>query len=177
MFDLAWSEIALIGVVALVVIGPKDLPEAIRGIAQGIGKLRKMAGEFQSQADELVREANLTEVRDTISQIRNFNIKGEIEKAVDGDGALRSAFKDDPLKDTPATPPKPVVEAPDFIPPAYAPNPPASVLPPIPEPPTVAAPDFVPPAEAGMGAPPPVTNADFAAPPSPPAEPAPAIKT
>jgi len=178
MFDLAWSEIALIGVVALVVIGPKDLPEAIRGIAQGIAKLRKMAGEFQSQADDLVREANLTEVRDTISQIRNFNIKGEIEKAVDGDGTLRSAFNDDPLKDSAAsTPPKPVVAAPDFIPPAYAPNPPASVLPPIPEPPPVAAPDFVPPAEAGMAAPPPVTNADFAAPPSPLAEPAPATKS
>ena len=58
MFDLAWSEIALIGVVALVVIGPKDLPEAIRGLARGVQKLRRMASEFQGQADELVREAN-----------------------------------------------------------------------------------------------------------------------
>ena len=63
MFDLAWSEIALIGVVALVVIGPKDLPEAIRGLARGVQKLRRMASEFQGQADELVREANLDEVR------------------------------------------------------------------------------------------------------------------
>ena len=57
MLDLAWSEIALIAVVALVVIGPKDLPEAVRGVARGVQKLRRMAGEFRSQADELVREA------------------------------------------------------------------------------------------------------------------------
>ena len=173
MFDLAWSEIALIGVVALVVIGPKDLPEAIRGVAQGIGKLRKMAGEFRSQADELVREANLDEVRNTISDIRNFNIRGELEKAVDADGSVRKAFTEDPLKESStaasAEPPKPVVEAPAFVPPAYAATPPASVLPP---PPATPAPAFVPPAEAGFVQPPPVTNADFVDP-LPPADAAP----
>ncbi|MBK1661582.1 Sec-independent protein translocase protein TatB, partial [Paracraurococcus ruber] len=139
MFDLAWSEIALIGVVALVVIGPKDLPEAIRGLARGVQKLRRMAGEFQSQADELVREAKLDEVRNSINEIRSFNIKDTLEKAVDADGSIRKTFTEDPLKPgfsggyTPpasamegagaatgsAEPAKPA--APAFIPPAYAP--------------------------------------------------------
>ena len=105
MIDLAWSEIALIAVVALVVIGPKDLPEAVRGVARGVQKLRRMAGEFRSQADELVREANLDELRQQIHDIRNFNVRDEFEKTVDKDGSLRRTF-DDPLRDT-YTPPPP----------------------------------------------------------------------
>src|SRR5918997_1476369 len=104
MIDLAWSEIALIAVVALVVIGPKDLPEAVRGVARGIQKLRRMAGEFRSQADELVREANLDEIRQQIHDIRSFNVRDEFEKAVDKDGSLRRSF-DDPLPDTYPPPP------------------------------------------------------------------------
>lgn len=99
MLDLAWTEIALIAVVALVVIGPKDLPEAVRGVAKGVQKLRRMAAEFQSHADELVREAKLDEVRNQINEIRNFDLKGEIERAVDKDGSIRKTFEEDPLKD------------------------------------------------------------------------------
>lgn len=118
MLDLAWSEIALIAVVALVVIGPKDLPEAIRGIARGVQKLRRMAAEFQSHADELVREAKLDEVRNQIhevrssfNEIRNFDLRTEAEKAMDADGSLRRTFSEDPLKPDSASPP-PVVTTP-----------------------------------------------------------------
>jgi len=141
MFDLAWSELALIAVVAVVVIGPKDLPDAIRNIAKGIQKLRRMAAEFQSHADELVREAKLEDVRDQIRDIRNFDLKGTIERNLDQDGSIRRTFNDDPLKDawkpeptssattTPATPAAPPSTAPEhvetsaapaFIPPAVA---------------------------------------------------------
>ena len=152
MFDLAWSEIAVIAVVAVVVIGPKDLPEAIRGVAKGIQKLRRMAGEFQQQADELVREAKLDDVRNsiqemksTINDIRSFDIKGEIEKAVDAYGTLQKTMADDPLRDTFMPPPPPA----PYVPPE---------LPPAPD-----APSFVPP-----------TVARFAAPLPPALEPAPA---
>jgi sec-independent protein translocase protein TatB len=182
MFDLAWSEIALIGVVAIVVIGPKDLPEAIRGVARGIAKLRRMASEFQGQADELVREANLDEVRNSINEIRNFNIRDEIEKHVDKDGSIRKTFTEDPLKDSytapvytppPATEPPPAAmegasapqgsatpAAPAFIPPAYAPPPALDAAPPL------ASDAAPPPAEPP---PPPATPAFV-----PPAEPVPA---
>lgn len=89
MFDLAWSEIMLIGAVALVVIGPKELPGAIRTISQFIRKAREMAWEMRGHVDEMVREANLDEVRNQINEIRNFDIKGEVTKAVDPDGSLR----------------------------------------------------------------------------------------
>jgi len=148
MFDLAWSEIAVIAVVAVVVIGPKDLPEAIRGVAKGVQKLRRMAGEFQQQADELVREAKLDDVRNsihemksTINEIRSFDIKGEIEKAVDSDGTLQKTMAEDPLRDTfmppppaPYVPPPlpPAPDAPSFVPPTVARF--AAPLPPVPEP-------------------------------------------
>src|SRR3712207_859102 len=126
MIDLAWSEIALIAVVALVVIGPKDLPEAIRGVARGVQKLRRMAAEFQTHADELVREAKLDEVRSQINEvrsavhdIRNFDLRTEVERHVDADGCIRRTFEDDPLKPDWANPP-PVVTTPA---PAEAPPP------------------------------------------------------
>ena len=81
MFDFAWSEIGLIAAVALILIGPKDMPVAIRTIADMVKKARRMAGEFQTHVDEMLREANLHEVRDQITSIRNFDIRGEIENA------------------------------------------------------------------------------------------------
>ncbi len=171
MFDLAWSEIALIAVVALVVIGPKDLPTAIRGVADGIKKMRKMAGEFQQQADELVKEAKLDElrnqiqdVRSTISDIKNFDLRDQFDKHVDKDGTLRSAMTDTmgeswtpPASYTPAAPVTPV-DAPAFVPPSVA----ATTLPPPPPKPVEPAPAFVPPSYAP---PEPVNYAPVSAPP------------
>ncbi|WP_202910573.1 Sec-independent protein translocase protein TatB [Teichococcus vastitatis] len=99
MFDFAWSELALIAVVAIVVIGPKDLPDAIRKMAKGIQKLRRMAADFQTHADELVREAKLEDVRDQIRDIRNFDLKSTIERNLDSDGEIRRTFNDNPLRD------------------------------------------------------------------------------
>jgi sec-independent protein translocase protein TatB len=112
MFDFAWSEIALIGVVALIAIGPKDLPVAIRTVAQMVKKARRMAGEFQTHVDEMVREANLDEVRGQINEIRNFDFKGALNRAVDSDGTIRKTFADDPFKTSTYTPPPPVTETP-----------------------------------------------------------------
>jgi sec-independent protein translocase protein TatB len=107
MFDFAWTEIALIAVVALVAIGPKDLPVAIRAVTEMIKKARRMAGEFQTHMDDLVREANLDEVRSQINELRSFDIRGEVQRAVDPDGSLRSTLATNPLGDafaaTPST--------------------------------------------------------------------------
>jgi sec-independent protein translocase protein TatB len=103
MFDFAWTEIALIAVVALIAIGPKDLPVAIKAVTEMIKKARRMAAEFQTHVDDLVREANLDEVRKQVNEIRNFDIRGEVERAVDPDGSLRSTLATNPLATTPAT--------------------------------------------------------------------------
>ena len=153
MLDLGWSEILVIAVVALVVIGPKDLPGAIRGIADLIktGK-QKLAG-FQKQADELVREAKLDDVRNQIAdvkgalnEIRNFDLKGEIQKTVDADGALTKSFQDGGSS-TPAWTPPPTARdtdgAPAMIPPqTMAPYKAPEPLPPVP---VADMPAFVPP--------------------------------
>lgn len=111
MFDFAWSEIALIGVVALIAIGPKDLPVAIKAVAGLVKKARKMAGEFQTHVDELVREADLGDVRNQFNEIRNLDIRGTIARAVDGDGTIKKAFTDDPFKTSNYTPAAPSATA------------------------------------------------------------------
>ncbi len=145
MFDFAWSEIALIGVVALVLIGPKDMPVAIKYISTAVKKARRMASEFQGHVDEMVRDADLHEVRDQIREIRSLDIRGTITRAVDGDGSIRKAFQD------PMRAPPPVVTTPAGLVPveaaAVAERPEHAIAPPAPEHPgELAAPEH--PAEA-----------------------------
>jgi sec-independent protein translocase protein TatB len=97
MFDFAWSEIALIAAVALVVIGPKDLPIALRAVSGFVKKARRMAGEFQTHVDEMMRDADLKDVKDSFNQIRNFDFRSTVEKAVDPDHSLRDTFAGNPL--------------------------------------------------------------------------------
>jgi sec-independent protein translocase protein TatB len=69
MFDIAWSEMLVIGAVALVVIGPKDLPKALRSVGEMVGKVRRMAGEFQSQFNDAMREAELHEIKKQVEEV------------------------------------------------------------------------------------------------------------
>jgi len=77
MFDISWSEFLLIGVVALVVIGPKELPVVMRTLGQWTRKVRGMASEFQSQFQEAMREAEMTdlkkEVDDLARDVKSFD--------------------------------------------------------------------------------------------------------
>ncbi|HTU53127.1 MAG TPA: Sec-independent protein translocase protein TatB [Acetobacteraceae bacterium] len=97
MFNFSWSEIALIAVVALIAIGPKDLPTALKTVAQVIKKTRGMAAEFQTHVNELMREADLEDVRKHIDEIRNFDIKGTVERAIDPDQSIKKTFTEDPF--------------------------------------------------------------------------------
>lgn len=98
MFDFAWTEIVLIGVVALIAIGPKDMPVALKTLAGLIKKARRMAAEFQSHVDEMVKDTELADVRNQISELRNFDLRGEVKRAVDPDGSLRAAMTEDPFR-------------------------------------------------------------------------------
>jgi sec-independent protein translocase protein TatB len=147
MFDFNMSEIALIGVVALVLIGPKDLPIAVKAVTDLIKRARRMASEFQTHVDEMVKDADLGDLKKTFDEVRNFDLKGLVENTVDKDGSLRATFAEDLMN--PATPDiattsvpelttalepepvPPVIDYPDFIPPhiAHPPEPPAFLPP------------------------------------------------
>ncbi|MBM3733880.1 MAG: twin-arginine translocase subunit TatB [Acidimicrobiia bacterium] len=88
MFDIGWQELLVIGVVALLVIGPKDMPAAIRAVSRWAAKARALAREFQQGIDEVVREADLQDVRKQIQSLESTDAKSEIAKVVDPTGEL-----------------------------------------------------------------------------------------
>lgn len=94
MFDIAWSELGVIAVVALIVIGPKDLPKVLRTIGQWTAKARSMAREFQSGIDDMVRETELDELRKAAKQVSDFSIEKEVKKTFDPDGSLEKQFSE-----------------------------------------------------------------------------------
>ncbi|MBS1087704.1 Sec-independent protein translocase protein TatB [Gluconobacter wancherniae] len=95
MFDFSWSEIALLVVVALIFIGPKDLPVAIRTLSRGLKAMRKMASEFQTHVDDMVRDADLSEARDQFRDLKRFDFRERMTKAIDGDNSIRRSLEID----------------------------------------------------------------------------------
>jgi len=95
MLDMSWGEIMVIGAVALIVIGPKDLPKALRTVGQMTSKVRRMAAEFQGQFNEAMREAELDEVKKQLQSVNesvpslntNFNpiqtIRDELKTSIE----------------------------------------------------------------------------------------------
>ena len=71
MFDIAWSEFLVVAVVALVVVGPKDLPALLRTVGKTVATLRRMAGDFQSQFNEALKEAELDDLQRDITGLKN----------------------------------------------------------------------------------------------------------
>jgi sec-independent protein translocase protein TatB len=69
MFDIGWGELLVIGIVALVVIGPKELPGVLRTIGQGMAKVRRMASEFQGQFNEAMREAEMHDIKKSVDEL------------------------------------------------------------------------------------------------------------
>ncbi|KAA1176730.1 twin-arginine translocase subunit TatB [Rhizobium tropici] len=82
MFDIGWSELVVIAVVALVVIGPKELPATLRTIGKMTARARKVAGEFRAQFDEAMREAELDDVRQTIADAQKLNPVNSLREAM-----------------------------------------------------------------------------------------------
>ncbi len=167
IFDIGWGELVLIGVVALIVIGPKELPAVLRTFGQYMTKIRRMAAEFQSQFQEAMREAEMAELKqqfdaihDAAKDIRNFDPVGSVrdhietaaaekpaEAAPSGSAAATSAS--DPLSATPAVESPPAVTAPEALQPA----PPATADPAVAAPPEPSRPAAEPAAPAVPGQP------------------------
>ena len=93
LFDIGWPELMLIGVIALVVIGPKDLPRALRVAGFWVRKARTLSREFQSSIDQMIREAELDEVREDLKKAAEFDLEKEIRSTVDPTGELAQSIK------------------------------------------------------------------------------------
>ena len=147
MFDIGWSELLVVAIVLIVVVGPKDLPPMIRAFGKTMAGFRKMAGDFRAQFDEAMKEADMDDVRQTIADVRNLNptnslrdamnplrqlgndIRSDLQKAATPSGPATSAPVDAPD----VTLSGPEMTMPDAPPPALMPAPVAAApMPPAP---------------------------------------------
>jgi sec-independent protein translocase protein TatB len=128
MFELDWGKLVIIGVVALIAIGPKELPTVLRTLGQWMGKIRRMAAEFQGQFQEALREAEMADLkkqaddlRSSVTDFTNFDPLADTPKAADqapGGSSPAAAAADEPAPAVDVSPPEqpaPVAEK-DFAP-------------------------------------------------------------
>jgi sec-independent protein translocase protein TatB len=143
MFDIGWSELVLIGVVALIAIGPKELPGVLRMVGQWMGKARKMASEFQGQFQEAMREAEMADLKKSFDEVKEAasgfagnNLMTSLQKDVSD--ALRVDALDKPAETTTTAvePPASSIEAPTTSSDASTTSSDAPVTPTTPEAPT-----------------------------------------
>src|SRR5918996_4106107 len=109
MFDIGWTEFLVIAVVALIAIGPKELPGVLRMVGQWMGKIRRMASDFQSQFNEAMREAEMEDIKKQVddmtsaaSSVTSFDPIGDISKEFET--AIEDKPKNETKTETPAEP-------------------------------------------------------------------------
>jgi len=98
MLDIGWTEILVITVVALFVVGPKDIPKALRTVGVWIGKLKSLSREFQNTVEDAVRDSELDEVKKQIQSAKTDFTKGMTE-AIDSEGDLTEMLRGVDVKD------------------------------------------------------------------------------
>ncbi|BCH09553.1 hypothetical protein MesoLj131c_38110 [Mesorhizobium sp. 131-3-5] len=111
MFEVGWTEMLVIAIVMIVVVGPKDLPNMLRTFGRTTAKLRSMAADFQKQFNEALKEAELDDVKKSVDELRGLSPMAEIRKqlnpfeqaAADVRSGVDAAMKPKPAAD-PATP-------------------------------------------------------------------------
>jgi sec-independent protein translocase protein TatB len=138
MFEIGWSELLVVGIVALIAIGPKELPGVLRTVGQYMGKVRRMAAEFQGQFQEAMREAEMADLKKQVDEMTDAakgltdfdpleSVKKDIEGVTSGvsgtdsaaatDTASAPAVESEPHGDAPALP---AAEMPVSLDPAVA---------------------------------------------------------
>lgn len=123
MFELDWGKLVIIGIVALIAIGPKELPAVLRTLGQWMGKIKRMANEFQGQFQEALREAEMADLKkqaddlhSTVKDFTSFDPTADAQKAVEraAEGAGEPATPSAAAEPSAVPPPidGPVPEAP-----------------------------------------------------------------
>jgi sec-independent protein translocase protein TatB len=128
MFDIGWSELVVIAVVALIAIGPKELPGVLRMVGQWMGKARRMAAEFQGQFQEAMREAEMADLKKSFDEVKEAasgftggnlmtSLEKDVSKALDIDVLDKSAASvtETPAIEPPVAPTKPATSKIDAL--------------------------------------------------------------
>jgi sec-independent protein translocase protein TatB len=126
MFDIGWSELVVIAVVALIAIGPKELPGVLRMVGQWMGKARKMAAEFQGQFQEAMREAEMADLKKSFDEVKEAatgftggnlmtSLEKDVSKSLDMDVLDKQAASPTEVAaiEPPATPTTPEMPIPE----------------------------------------------------------------
>ena len=95
MLDIGWQEIFIIGALALIVVGPKDLPRALRTAMLGVRKVKGLARDFQDGVDEMVREANLDDFKQEMEKIKKEELERDLKFGVQDNTLGLGSVKDD----------------------------------------------------------------------------------
>ncbi|MCB1495334.1 MAG: twin-arginine translocase subunit TatB [Bauldia sp.] len=121
MLDLGWTELLLVVVVAIVVIGPKELPRTLRAVGQWTGKARRMAGDFQRQFNEAIREAELDDVKKSVADLGKIDPVGDIRKEMaKAEAGIKSDLEKATKVDEPADAESKTATAPEPVDPPKA---------------------------------------------------------
>ncbi|MGI9382734.1 MAG: Sec-independent protein translocase protein TatB [Methyloligellaceae bacterium] len=95
MLDIGWTELLVIAVVAIIVVGPKDLPRMLRSLGRTAGQLKRTANEFREQFDDALRESELDELRTTMDDVSDLNPVNQIKNSIsEGFDPLRETADD-----------------------------------------------------------------------------------
>ena len=92
MFDIGWTEITVILIIVIIVIGPKELPGVLRTVGIWVGKVKAMTSDFRNQVDEMIEDSELKEVKRQVESVSSFDPRAKLENEIDPNGDLKDAF-------------------------------------------------------------------------------------
>jgi sec-independent protein translocase protein TatB len=111
MFDIGWSELLIVAVIAIIVVGPRDLPRMLRTLGQYTRKMRSMAGEFKSQFNDALEEADLGDIKKDVESLRSLDplkgVKDEISPFKNLGDDLKNSIQSPEASAKPPAPKKP----------------------------------------------------------------------
>ena len=125
MLDIGWPELAVVAVIALIVIGPKDLPGILRTAGRWAGKARAMANEFRRSIDNMVSDAGLDDVKKDVESVARFDVGKDLENTIDPTGEMareissplsESGAKEEPADEPTDEPPASAESADETLP-------------------------------------------------------------
>ncbi|MEC9183812.1 MAG: Sec-independent protein translocase protein TatB [Pseudomonadota bacterium] len=94
MFDIGWQELFLIGLITILVVGPREIPRVLRTVVAAVRKVRGLANDFQRGIDELARETELDEIRRDLEKGATLDLEREFEETIDPKGEMSEAVEE-----------------------------------------------------------------------------------